>query len=164
MYIITDHLRMMHRLFVLNEPDAGFQPRDTEKQGADEEPGRTLGDTLRMQLPLLRVELPADAPAAGGEIVTTSVQEPAPPAQPDAAAAAGPARRGAVEGSMRGTRRASVRLGPAHDEAALPRNRLLAVLAKIRVQLAVTAAMKNRELRRSIRYGACSAALMRGQA
>ena len=184
--ISLEHLRVLHRLFVQDQPDATSIAGVTVPMRPVPTPQRTLGDALRTHLPALRAaaaEVNAAAEVEEGAEAGQSVRDGA-----DAGASGSGADAGAVvthhapgvgrhsamtDDASRGlfdrrrssvgdedsvkrresSRRSSVRLRRTRSmlaKAAIPKNRLLAAIAKIGVQLAVTASLTNRGLRRSL--------------
>jgi hypothetical protein len=207
--ISLEHLKLLHRLFVhsldgiVDEvalKEASAHPSRRSLAGSDAPPPpppaamavteRSLADTLRGQLSLLRVTsmkaaaeeherqeaaegaaAAAPLPAASrrgsldgdGEIVTHHAPNVG---RASAEALGGDARASGLDARASGTtsttpgrrtagsgggRRSSLRRSASTvvDPATLPKNRLLATFVKVRVQVAIIAALKNRELRKT---------------
>jgi hypothetical protein len=172
--ISLSHLRLLHNLFVHDCVDADNNSRaDAATHGSISKRhshfsnrNLTLADTLKRSLSLIRAqpldgkddegEAGADDGGGGGEIVThhaPGVGRASLDAD-RAAPGAGGDGRGSASGvsasrlsSLKNTMR---RVRSAVSAAKSPRARLMAVFAKVRVQLKVTAAMNQRQLRRSL--------------
>jgi hypothetical protein len=168
--ISLSHLRLLHNLFVHNNADADLDSRASAgnsthggthggKRGSSQR-SLTLADTLKSSLSLIRRpsdDALADHEGEGGAGATAEDAEIVHHAPGVGRASLEANRAPPGDGRGESSGRAASRLRDtirrvrsAVSLAKSPRDRLMAVFAKVRVQLKVTAALNQRQLRRSI--------------